>query len=175
MISQEKSEFVRSLADANGHIEPADVIEAARSPKSPIHGDFEWDESIAAQAYLFEQARRLIRLVKIEVTIDHRTFHSVAYVVDPDRERGSRRYVDLTIAAQRRSTAEQIILMEMGRIIAGIRRAQQIAGVCGLSKHLEALLENATKIQEAVMPGPPSKKQPPKKGRRRRESAEARA
>lgn len=48
-----------------GRGEPSDVVEAARSPKSPMHAQFEWDDSKAAEAHRLEQARYLIRSIEV--------------------------------------------------------------------------------------------------------------
>jgi hypothetical protein len=52
---------------AGGVLHPADVVEAARNPNSAMHNQFEWDDSEAAEAYRLQQARALIRRVKVNV------------------------------------------------------------------------------------------------------------
>ena len=127
MISREKAELIRSLADADGYIEPQSVIDEARRPRSLLHEDFEWDVDAAARSHWLETARQLIRFVKLEFIVDTRTLTSVAYVVDPDRPAKSKRYVDITVAAGMKEKAHAILLAEMMRITAAIRRAQQVA------------------------------------------------
>lgn len=46
--------------EAGGHLSPAQVVEAARSEKSPLHSAFEWNDTIAAARYRKDQARRMI-------------------------------------------------------------------------------------------------------------------
>lgn len=50
-----------------GVIHPADVVEAARDPGSAMHRQFEWNDGEAAEAYRLQQARALIRRVKVNV------------------------------------------------------------------------------------------------------------
>jgi hypothetical protein len=147
MISKEKSDFLRSLADAHGRLDPTAVIEAARPPSSPIHSDFTWDVDEAAQACWVEEARRLIRLIKLEVTIEHRTVTAVAYVTDPLRPPTSRRYVDITVAARQAEMAQQVLMAELDRIAAAVRRAQEIAAVLGLTDQLNELLSNVDAVR----------------------------
>lgn len=47
---------------------PADVLEEAAEPESPLHGFFEWDDSEAAHHYRLAQAAGLIRSVKVRIT-----------------------------------------------------------------------------------------------------------
>jgi hypothetical protein len=147
MISAEKAAFIRTLADESGHIEPSEVVAAARNPRSPLHDEFEWEVGKAAQQSWLDHARRLIRLVKIEVTIENRVYRSVAYVSDPERDSKSRRYIDVTVAGARRATARAIITAEMERITAAIRRARELAMVLGLDQMLDELLADVDQIR----------------------------
>ena len=52
-----------------GRLDPKEVVDAARSPKSALHDRFEWDDTTAAEAYRLQQARGLIRSVYIERVI----------------------------------------------------------------------------------------------------------
>jgi hypothetical protein len=44
-----------------GKLMPKDVVIAAKDQSNPLHGDFEWDDSLAAEAYREQQARQIIR------------------------------------------------------------------------------------------------------------------
>lgn len=57
------AELERIRLAAGGLLRPADVVAAARDPKSPLHSHFEWDDGAAAEAYRLWQARQLIRAV----------------------------------------------------------------------------------------------------------------
>lgn len=52
-------------AVADGHLTPQATVEAARDPQSPLHPHFEWDDQVAADAYRLDQARHLIRLIRV--------------------------------------------------------------------------------------------------------------
>lgn len=55
------------IAEENaGRLTPTAVVDAAQSPKSPLHRHFEWDDSKAAAAYRLDQARALISVLRIE-------------------------------------------------------------------------------------------------------------
>jgi hypothetical protein len=150
MISKEKADFIRSLADPNGHISPSNVIAAARDPASPIHGDFEWNVGAAAEQYWLDQARTLIRFVKVEVQIERRTVVAPYYVPDPERPANSSRYIELTVAGLNAEMARSIVIAELDRLALGIRRAQKIAAVLGLSEMLDALFDNVRTIRTAA-------------------------
>jgi hypothetical protein len=67
-----KAESIRAALAAiaernNGYLNPVAVVEAAKDPKSILHGEFEWDDDDAAHAYRVAQAGALIRRVKFTV------------------------------------------------------------------------------------------------------------
>ena len=67
LTAQAVGEFLETLRKTHGgDLSPADVVEAARDKKSPVHSYFEWDDSIAAEKWRIEQARQLI--IAVEVT-----------------------------------------------------------------------------------------------------------
>ena len=60
-------EALEALADkAGGDLKPDAVVEAARSEKHPLHVHFEWDDKLAAEAHRLDQARNIIRIVRVE-------------------------------------------------------------------------------------------------------------
>lgn len=76
-------EHLEAIYAANGALTPSLVVDAARDPESPLHDRFEWDDSIAGERYREQQARQLIRTVRVvepkgdkdETRV--RAFHSV--------------------------------------------------------------------------------------------------
>lgn len=48
-----------------GELQPLAVVEAAKSRKNPLHQHFLWDVKAAAEAHWLDQARTLIRSVRI--------------------------------------------------------------------------------------------------------------
>lgn len=63
--AQYVGERLAELERINGKLTAPDVIKDARSPTSPLHKYFEWDDSKAAQQYRLSQARQLIAHVYV--------------------------------------------------------------------------------------------------------------
>lgn len=55
-------EELRRIETENGRLLPADIVKAAKSPTSILHGHFEWNDGEAAHKYRLDQARDLIRV-----------------------------------------------------------------------------------------------------------------
>lgn len=79
-----------------GLLRPQDVVEYARPTDSPLHDQFEWDDSKAADEYRLWQARQLIR---VTVTVLPNTVTPIRTYVSltPDRSAGGgyRRIADV--------------------------------------------------------------------------------
>lgn len=92
-------QLLLEIREANDGILTAQaVVDAARPDDHPLHQHFEWDAEKGAEKYRVQQARQLIRIVKL-VYVDKRgdvqkmrVFHSVP---DPESMSG-RSYVPLS-------------------------------------------------------------------------------
>jgi len=62
-----RSALLAIAARHHGHCSPHDIVDAAADPRSPLHREFEWDDSEAAQMYRLAQAGALVRRVKLTI------------------------------------------------------------------------------------------------------------
>lgn len=64
---QKIGDALEQICKANGgELTPVKVLDAARDPRHLLHRFFEWDDKVAAEAYRLDQARAVIRLIRIE-------------------------------------------------------------------------------------------------------------
>jgi hypothetical protein len=81
---QKIGEALATIAAAsNGHLTPKAVVSEARNNRSVLHKHFEWDDAIAAEAFRLDQARTLIR--SIRVVDDERDEDPPAYISIADK------------------------------------------------------------------------------------------
>jgi len=93
MISKEAVEELMRLSEEHGgSLQPADVVEAAKDPASPLHRYFTWDVQEAAEKCWELEARWLLRHAKIEITVREETIPIRAFVAIED-DAGQRRYL----------------------------------------------------------------------------------
>lgn len=99
-----------------GRLTPQHVVDAARPAGSALHDRFEWDDSIAGEAYRRQQAAALIRSVRIEYVRPSgepatvRAYHSI-----PAAEgNGSRAYEEVEEIAED-PFARELLLRQMRR------------------------------------------------------------
>src|SRR5258705_4645106 len=72
----------------NGLLVAEEVVEAARDNASPLHGFFPWDQKKAAQQWWLQEARRLIRVIRVTFPDDSEEKEVPRYVsLRSDRQR----------------------------------------------------------------------------------------
>lgn len=62
----EELEHIRD--EHGGTIKQVDVVNYARNPNTELHSQFEWDDSVAGEAYRLQQAARIIRSYIVSVS-----------------------------------------------------------------------------------------------------------
>jgi hypothetical protein len=105
-----------------GKLTPSKILDAARSPRSPLHRFFDWDDESAAEKYRIQQARVLLKGVRYNVKTKTVEFDVPAWEsvrVDecdlPDAEPG-KGYVSTALAVNVPSFEEQILENAMRRL-----------------------------------------------------------
>lgn len=146
--SDEVARAIEALRDPKtGLLRPEDVVDAARDPASVLHGHFEWNDAKAAVYFRIEQARTLIRTLKIEIEVGPTVVTTVTYVSNP-RALGTYRRLDEI--EPRSDTAKEVLLAELNRISTALGRARKIAAVVGLDQEIDDLLDALTAAKTRV-------------------------
>ena len=120
----------------DGGLLPAVVVEAARSPTSPLHSCFDWDDSEAGQKWRIAQARHLLRvIVRYEEPKEQLVPTHVFVSLTPDREAGvgyrltravladpdlRRQLLEDARADMKRFTKKYMVLEELAAIFAAM-------------------------------------------------------
>ena len=124
-----------------GRLMPEAVVEAAKDPKSLLHGMFTWDDAEAAHAHRVEQARTLIRTVRVVMTVDRQQITVPGYVRDPllgPREAG---YVATATLRRDPEAARAAVLTEVQRATAALKRARELAAVLEVGPAISQVIE----------------------------------
>lgn len=139
---------IEATADRQGVVTPSKVVEAARDVMSPLHAEFEWDDSVAAHEHRLATARELIRDIRYEAyDVSSGLVRSISYVHKPGPTQG---YIPLSRAAKNARMAKEIMLAEMARCESAVGRAREVANELGLCDELDRLLAELIGIREKV-------------------------
>ena len=115
-----------------GTLTPDAVVKDAKSVSSPLHTHFEWDDDVAANKFRLDQARRLIRSVRVDVEIDEIVVSTVRYVHDPEAGDGEQGYVEAASLRGDVDLAREALANELARVKAALDRARSVAVALGL-------------------------------------------
>lgn len=146
-MSPETAGAIQAIAERNGGcITPDMVVEAARNPASPLHEHFTWDIREAARERWREQARALIRAVRVEVTTTDFTYRVPVFVRDPVVPENIQGYVSLGRLRTDEELAREALVAEFARAAAVLARARAIAAALGLADEIEEVRERVLRL-----------------------------
>lgn len=110
----------------NGQLTPDIVVDAARASESPLHSRFTWDDTEAATKHRQNEARALIRSVKVEFRTEHFTINAPAFVRDPGAGK-SQGYTSVGRLRTDQESAREAVVAEFSRASAALARAKAVA------------------------------------------------
>jgi len=108
MKNQVVEELKRIAKEHAGLLQPAIVVQEARPTSSPLHSQFEWDDSQAAEKYRIQQARQLINVV-VETIPGLKEPVPVFVSLTPDRARDGGGYRLLTTVLTDKMSKELLL------------------------------------------------------------------
>lgn len=132
MSNDQRAEILAAIAERRGGILRAeDVVLEAADPNHPLHDEFEWDDARAGAAHRIEQARSLIRSVKVVVHSGTTRLSVPLYVHVPQRPEQAG-YIAMPRLRSDRDLAHEAILAEWEQVKARAERVRDIALGVGL-------------------------------------------
>jgi hypothetical protein len=103
---------IERLAKQNGQrVDAAMVLESASDPTSPLHDEFTWDDTEAARQFRLEQARELVRSIRVTFETPERkevTINVMTTVASLDHAQRSD-YVPLAFAMSRTDLRQEVL------------------------------------------------------------------
>jgi len=149
-VKESIEDRINALYKKHGNITPDIIIEDAKNPKSVLHDCFEWDLKKAAMEAWRETARRLIRSVTINITMES---HSVAvprYVRSPEVASNVQSYSDTAILKSDREMAIEAMIYEIDRLETIVDRVRRIAIALNLTDEVSIISKNIASIRKKI-------------------------
>lgn len=144
-----------------GILTPDAVVDDAQDISSPLHAYFTWDDSEAANQFRLDQARTLIRNVKVEVTTTTTRVAAPFYVRDPQRSNDEQGYRAIAEIKDEKSASADALKYEFNRAIAVLERAVSIAEELGMAAHVDELIHRIRMLQATIPVSDPRSKSKP--------------
>lgn len=100
----------------NGDLQPLDIVEDARNPKSPLHPNFEWDDTLAARHYREHTARNLLgAIVRVSMN-DEPLSNPVRAFVNVNRGSADRSYMPVIVAMRDPDIRENVLRQALNEL-----------------------------------------------------------
>jgi hypothetical protein len=139
-----------ALRDPSGTLLPEAMVEKARDKTSAMHYWFTWDVDEAAQKRWEDEARDLIRHLRISIVINDTVYIYPQYVRDPSVSASQQGYIETIRLRNDKDNAKEMLVREMSRISALMQRARSLAHVVDLVVELDALAESILGVQKRL-------------------------
>jgi hypothetical protein len=138
----------RALAalERKGRLTADEVVQAARDPGSPLHSYFTWDDAEAAHARRIDEARALIRSVRVIVTYETTTIAVPRYVRDTAQDDDVQGYVSSEQLRREPKNAKALLRYEFSRAAAHVARAVEIAKSIGLEPETRKVAKSIERL-----------------------------
>ena len=128
MISRDAAERIMELDLAHGGvITPAMIVAEAAPDDSPLHGYFTWDDSVAGALHRENEARRLIRSVRVEHHSHGEKTYRVQYVRSPFAEPHTQGYTAIRVLKTDAARCVEVLNAELDRLERSLARVRAIA------------------------------------------------
>ena len=149
-MTPETIDRIRSLEEKDGTLTAESVLNDAANPASPLHSHFQWDDSKAAHAYRIDQARTLIRSVRLVITTNEVAVRTVAYVRDPNKPAQEGGYINTFRLRKTPDDARRARMAEIERANNAMDRALAVARSLGLEAEINSIRASLAQIKEAA-------------------------
>lgn len=150
VLNNSQAEIVGSeltkLEKRNGCIKPADVVDEARPESAPLHPHFTWDDTAAAELFRQDEARAIIRSVRIIRTDmpiqEQECVRAVVHVnaTDTETKFEGAGYIGINRAIRNIDYRQQLLTTAKAEIISWQRRYADLLKFSGANEALETLV-----------------------------------
>lgn len=148
-ITEAIREHLRFL-EQNGRLTPERVVEDAKRAESPLHKHFTWDVQKAAEHYWLDEARELIRTVKVTLTMNEIRIKAPYYVPDPSRHGREQGYTSLDALREDPAAAKLSLIAECERAAGVLKRARLIAAALNLEDQIDTVLAHVAGLKQRI-------------------------
>lgn len=120
------NEFER-ITNKYGGFDPEYVVQESVQPGTLLHNEFEWDNTKAGHAYRIEQAKKLIRSIRVEIVNSTVSYNVRAYVNVRENKDESRRYVPIQKAIENDHAYADLLNQSKDEMTAFVTKYSQIS------------------------------------------------
>lgn len=140
-------EALAAIAEKHGgQLHAKDVLEEARSKQHPLNVHFEWNDSIAAEHYRVDQARNIIRIVRVEDD-NSQDGTSRAFISIND---GETAYRPLALVQRSADLQRALLRQAQKELDAFERRYRDLADICKIVREANEAIQRRIEKESRV-------------------------
>lgn len=126
-----------------GMLTPEDVLQRARVRSSALHSYFEWDDTEAARKYRLEQARGVIRTVRVHIErVDVPEIKVRAYVSLPSDRNTTTGYRHISLVMATPAQRNELLAVALAEFEALRKRYADLTELAGVFEAIEKAAKN---------------------------------
>ena len=133
-------------AENGGRVTPEELVADGENATSPLHEAFEWDDEIAGPQYRLLQARQMLRVLKVEVTITDHSYRVPMFIRNPSLPVTEQGYIRIATVRNNREMAKDAVQCELERVKQALRRAREVAVVLELDGMIDEYIESLASL-----------------------------
>jgi hypothetical protein len=135
---------IKALENERGRVTAEDLVDAARDRDHPLHEEFDWSDTEAANKWRVHQARQILSSVRVVHQIKDQRLTSVVYVRDPEAAAERRPgYVEVATLRTEPQNAREALAAEIAKAQALLERVKELAAALDLTEEFEQSLASA--------------------------------
>lgn len=129
-----------------GAIKPTDVVRESKPPTAPLHDHFTWDDKVAAASYREDEARQIIRSVRIIRSdmppAEQPVMRAIVHVQSHDTETAFEgpAYISIGRAKDDNAYKEQLLTAAKSELQSWERRYADLLQFLGAEQALQTLM-----------------------------------
>ena len=144
-VAHQEIEALRQKLD--GDVTAADLVAHAKSKRSKLHGEFEWDDTVAAHEFRCEQGRRMLRSIVVkrtELTTDQpqRVYEVVRIAAQSEGEKSRKVYRSMEAVMADPDTRQQVLQRALQELIAFQRRYRALQELAVVHRSIDEVLQS---------------------------------
>lgn len=135
--AQVAGEVCEALENSTVGLSPKSLLEASRNVNAPLHGEFEWDDGVAAEAYRETQARDIIRNIYVVKVDRPEEEPRIRAFVNGKSETRPGSYHNICAAVQDVDIKAQLLAAAKRECVSFVAKYRSIEELCGVIHEME--------------------------------------
>lgn len=130
---------VMDQLSAEGRLSPLDLVEASRPENAPLHGEFEWNDTIAAQKWRERTGRIMIASIVVTQEAEEekkpvRAFFNI--------ERGTHEYIPTEVIFSDEAKRERLLDIAKRELVSFKSKYQSLTELAGVMNAIDEVMKD---------------------------------